>query len=153
MELSRRKFLTGLGLGGIAVASPKVFLDVGLAMRQGKANHAKRSEDKYWKVLPKDVHTHLMNPDVMFRDFERTYIAKSPGLWVRDGAIFVDTYVDKANGEIWDVDVATNVAKRRDLTHDTLHYKAQYERMPKELKGRGKLDWIIQEARGPRQLS
>ena len=128
--LTRRGFLTGLGLGGVVVATPpiaKAFLDVGKATREGEARFKlKLPDERQWSPeeeaqLTRDLAAHQMQvtrkldtwvPADDGEDYEgewwRVDKEHREGLRIS----YRDTYIDKTNGDIWTVDPETNIATK-----------------------------------------
>ena len=119
--LTRRRFLTGLGLGGVVVATPpaaKAFLDVGKARREGEARFkAKtytgvniRDADRPWseieiEQLERDTAAHLKDYGGTWQRAQTAGYDKTNPFRLQ----YRDTYTQE-DGTIWTVNPETNIA-------------------------------------------
>ena len=129
--LTRRKFLTGLGLGGVVVATPPVargFLDVGKATREGEARFKLKTPRKFERAWSASEEAQLKLDEAAHKlkilrreDFDLPLDEEDyEGEWwrlegdVREGLrlSYRDTHIDRENGDIWIVNPETNIATK-----------------------------------------
>lgn len=114
--MTRRKFLTGLGLGGVVIATPPVaraFLDVGKATREGEVRFRLKPPRKFvpqWSAAEKaqlklDLAAHVPGDEDEWWKVREEYR-------VALGVSYRDTYIDQENGDIWTVNPQTNIATK-----------------------------------------
>ena len=113
--LTRRRFLTGLGLGGVVVATPPVaraFLDVGKATREGEARFGlktPRTLVPVKNVLWGDTVNPPYGAEEGYEgDWWKVDAKHREGLRIS----YRDTYIDQLNGDIWTVNPETNIATK-----------------------------------------